>query len=82
MGRMVGKVPMQACYRLLGMRIVFLRETLGVTQQELALRLNTLTRASLANIETGRQRVLLHTVEEIAYALGTTPRGLMKGIWT
>lgn len=39
------------------------------------------TRTSLVNIEAGRQRLPMHQVEEIAKALGTTPRNLLKGIW-
>lgn len=72
---------MESCYRAFGARVEQIRDALGLTQQELAKRLK-LSRGSLANIETGRQRVLLHTVEEIAKALGTKPIVLMKGIWT
>lgn len=70
----------EPCYRALGARIEHIRTTLGITQHELAKRLK-LSRGSLANIETGRQRVLMHTCDEIAAALGTTTRGLMKGVW-
>ncbi len=38
-------------------------------------------RASIANIEAGRQRILLHDVETLAKAFGTTPRALLKGMW-
>ena len=70
----------EPCYRALGARIEHIRKVLGLTQHDLAARLK-LTRASIANIETGRQRVLMHTCDEIAAALGTTTRGLMKGVW-
>lgn len=70
----------EPCYRALGARIEHIRTTLGLTQLELAKRLK-LSRATIANIETGRQRVLMHTCDEIATALGTTTRGLMKGVW-
>ena len=73
--------PIEPCHRLLGTRIEHIRTTLGLTQQELAKRVG-LTRASIANIETGRHRFLLHVVERFAQALSTTPKHLMRGIWT
>ena len=57
-----------------------LRETLGITQDELGKRVG-LTRTSVVNIEQGRQRVLLDDVEDFARAIGTTPKHLLKGIW-
>jgi len=73
----------EACHQALGSRIRLIRETLGLSQEELVKRLagHKVTRASLANIETGRQRFLLDRVEDFARALGTTPKHLMKGIW-
>lgn len=47
------------------------RKELGLTQEQLAGALG-LVRASVANIETGRQRVLLHTFIEITEQLGLT----------
>lgn len=73
--------PIEACHRLVGGKIEALRTILGLTQQELAERVGQ-SRAAIANIETGRQRLLLHTVETFAKALGTTPKNLMRGIWT
>lgn len=72
--------PIETCHQMLGMRIRMMRETLGLTQDELAKKVS-MTRVSLTNIETGRQRLLLHGVENFAKALGTTPKHLMKGIW-
>lgn len=71
---------LEACYRAFGARIEHIRTTLDLTQHDLAKKLG-MSRGSLANIEVGRQRVLLHTVEQFAKALGTTPQNLMKGIW-
>ena len=70
----------EACHQALGSRIRLMRETLGLTQDELCKRVG-LKRASIANIEIGRQRFLLDTVEDFAKALGTTPKHLLKGIW-
>lgn len=68
-------------HRQLGLRIESIRKTLGLTQSDLAER-SGFKRASIANMEIGRQRFLLQTVERIAEALGTSPKHLMKGIWT
>lgn len=70
----------ELCYRQIGLRIENIRVVLGITQQQLADRLKY-SRGSIANIETGRERLLLHKVEAIATALGTTPKGLLRGIW-
>jgi len=47
-----------------------------MTQSDLAARLN-FSRGSVANIELGRQRMLLHTVYEIAEALDCTIADLL-----
>ena len=73
--------PIEPCHRLLSARIEHIRTTLGMSQEELAKRVG-LKRASIANIETGRQRFLLNVVERFAQALSTTPKHLMRGIWT
>jgi transcriptional regulator with XRE-family HTH domain len=67
-------------YKAIGSRIAMMRELLDITQTDLASRM-TITRPSLANIEAGRQRILVHQIQTIARALGTTPKSLMKGIW-
>ena len=68
-------------YGLVAMKIRHMRETLGLQQEELAKRVGY-TRTSIVNIEAGRQRMPLHVVEEIARALGTTTKHLLRGIWT
>lgn len=70
----------EPCYRALGARIQMIRETLDMTQEQLAQRVGYV-RTSVVNIEAGRQRVPMHQVEEMARALSTTPRNLLKGIW-
>ena len=72
--------PIEPCHAMVGMRIRQIREVLGITQEDLAKRV-TMTRASVANLEIGRQRLLLDGVERFATALGTTPKALLKGIW-
>jgi transcriptional regulator with XRE-family HTH domain len=63
-------------YRLFGSRVRALREQRKVTQDELARRVE-LSRASITNIERGRQRVLLHQMMEIATALDADPVDLV-----
>ncbi|MDW9919375.1 helix-turn-helix domain-containing protein [Sinorhizobium meliloti] len=55
-------------YRILGLAVAKRRNELGLTQADVAGRID-LTRASLANIETGRQKVLLHQLYRLANAL-------------
>lgn len=57
-------------YRLIGSRIAARRKDLRLKQVEVAEQIG-LTRASLANIEKGRQKIMLHQVYKIAEALKT-----------
>ncbi len=61
----------EALYRIFGRRLRDLREKKRVPQQELAT-LSGLNRSSIANIESGKQRVLLHQVLRFAEALHVT----------
>lgn len=61
----------EALYRVFGKRLREVREQKNVPQQELAT-LSGLTRSSIANIESGKQRVLLHQVLQFAEALHVT----------
>jgi len=70
----------QIVYKQIGLRIRSIRETLGVTQSELAERVG-LTRTSIVNIEAGRQRILLHDVELLAKGLTVSAKHLLRGIW-
>ena len=72
--------PTEPCYLLFGARVRQLREVLGMTQDDLRRKIG-LTRASIANIEAGKQRVLLHDVERFSTAFGISAKNLMKGIW-
>jgi transcriptional regulator with XRE-family HTH domain len=66
--------PMVICmdteriYKDLGARIRGLRKGLGQTQERLAAQIG-MSRASLANIEAGRQQVLVHHLFAVAEAL-------------
>ena len=67
-----------AFYASLGRRIQDLRKAHGLTQEQLGSRIvPTVTRASIANIEAGKQGVLTHTLVQLALALATTPQDLL-----
>lgn len=55
-------------YLLVGRRAIARRKALKVTQEEVAKRMG-ISRASLANMELGRQRLLVHQLYELAKAL-------------
>jgi transcriptional regulator with XRE-family HTH domain len=59
-------------YKLIGERIRDERQKKRLTQDELASRIG-LKRASITNVEKGRQQLLVHTLLQIADSLGTAP---------
>jgi len=63
---------MEHFYAEFGRRLRDLRRAAGLSQQELAARVD-ISRASVANIERGAQRVALHQAVELAAALGVDP---------
>lgn len=63
-------------YLHLGREIRILRKQRKLSQSELAAAVS-LTRTSVANIEAGRQKVLLHTFLQIAAALKVAPIKLL-----
>lgn len=73
--------PVEPVHKFVGEQIRERRCRMGFTQQELADSVG-LERSSIANMETGRHRFLLQVVERIADALGTSPRQLLRGMWT
>jgi transcriptional regulator with XRE-family HTH domain len=66
----------QEFYSELGRRVRRAREELGLTQEALA-SLVSLTRTSITNIEKGRQKILTHTLMDLAIALQTTCASLL-----
>jgi transcriptional regulator with XRE-family HTH domain len=63
-------------YRVFGRRLRKFRKQKGLPQQELAT-LSGLSRASIANIENGKQRVLVHQLLQFADALGVEVSALV-----
>lgn len=71
----------ETVYAAIGMRVRYIREALGMTQAELGRRIG-MERTTIVNFENGRQRCMLHTIEAMAVALNTTPKHLLRGLWT
>lgn len=63
-------------YREIGRRIRAAREERMMTQEALGLAVS-LTRTSITNIESGRQRISVHTLWRVAEALQVDPRNLL-----
>lgn len=72
--------PMSPVNVMVGHKLALIRNTLGWSQSTLAEKVG-LSRASIANIEGGRQKVDLDNLETFCIALGVTPHHFMKGIW-
>lgn len=66
-------------YAEVGRRIKTAREKRGLTQQALASMIS-LSRASLANIERGKQKTLLDTFVDLATALQLPPNKLLPDV--
>lgn len=62
-------------YIALGQQIALARQN-KMTQEDLALKLS-LTRTTVINLEKGRQQVLVHTLTDIASALGVSITDLL-----
>ena len=63
-------------YLHIGTLVKMRRKELGLTQQKLASRLG-ISRASLANVEVGRQSVLVHQLFDYAETLGLAPQDFL-----
>jgi len=59
-----------------GRRVRRAREKIGLTQEALAT-LVSLTRTSITNIEKGRQKIVIHTLVDLATALKTSCTNLL-----
>ena len=66
----------EALYSAIGQLVRAARRHAGLTQDVVAGRVG-LTRASINNIEHGRQKILVHTLFDLADALGVAPAALL-----
>ncbi len=69
-------VSSKELYIEVGRRIRMARETRNLTQERLA-EFISLTRTSITNIERGNQKLLLHTLYDIASTLDVEPYSLL-----
>jgi transcriptional regulator with XRE-family HTH domain len=67
---------MEVTYTRFGRELRRVRKERGLTQSDLAQRVH-LGRTSVANIESGQQRVYLHTLMKLAAALHVSPAELL-----
>jgi transcriptional regulator with XRE-family HTH domain len=73
-------IYVEPIYAAIGANIKAEREKAGITQEDFAKKLK-MTRTWLTNVEHGgRQRVHIHTLAEIAKALGIDQRRLYRGV--
>jgi transcriptional regulator with XRE-family HTH domain len=71
----------QAFYREVGLRIRNFRTERHFTQAGLGQRLHPpLTRAAIANIEHGKQRLLAHTLAQLAHILAVDLKDLVPSV--
>lgn len=72
------RLPIEPYYTELGVRVRARRRDLGLNQEDVAKSMHPrLTRAAIANIETGKQRVRAHTLWELARVLNVSPIALV-----
>lgn len=74
------KKPIEPAHRIFGGVIEQIRTTLGWKQADLAKKVGQ-TRPAIANIEGGKQRLLLHHIDVFAEAFGMSSKELAKRIW-
>lgn len=70
---------LEQIYRTIGERIRTRRTELGFSQTQLGQKVS-LTRSSIANIEAGRQRPMIHTIMQIADELNLEPPELLPSV--
>lgn len=72
------KTPIEPFYSALGRRVFELRTRAKLTQAQLGQQLpKRMTRAGIANIETGKQRVLAHQLVDLARVLSVDVAALI-----
>jgi len=75
----VSDADLRRFYARLGANVRSIRVGAGLSQAVLAERIG-FTRASVSNLEAGRQRIALHLFVQIAQALGVEPSRLLPGL--
>ena len=75
-----GEMKIERIYLAIGSNIRAIRNEAGMTQQTLPRQVE-MTRASIANIEAGNQRLMLHDVARFCKALGVHQRYILPEGW-
>jgi transcriptional regulator with XRE-family HTH domain len=70
----------ESTYKAFGKAVYKYRNQANLSQKALA-EIVGLTRSSIANIEAGKQRVLLHDIAWFAYAMQIEPETLVADVW-
>lgn len=70
----------EPCYVKIGLRIAEIRKQRGGVRQEDLAKAIKVSRATLANMEAGRQRIMLHHVLAISKVLGSAVENFLKDI--
>ncbi len=81
---LIGKIKekqIEPVYVRLGQEVRAMREAAGIEQAALATQAGVPV-STLAGLEGGKVRVMLHDVEALAKALGVSGKVLMGRIWT
>ena len=73
------KNPIEPIYRVIGKNIAAVRNRRSITQEHLAALLKR-SRSGISMMELGYSRFHAHTLVDVAFALGTTPARLLKGV--
>lgn len=71
-------MKVEKVYQNIGYAILYYRILSGMTQQDLADRMK-MCRGSIANIEGGNQRLMIHDLYHFAKALRVKPQALLRG---
>lgn len=75
----VSDTDLRRFYTRLGSNVRSVRVSVGLSQADLADRIG-FTRASVSNLEAGRQKIALHLFVQIAHALGVEPAMLLPDL--
>jgi transcriptional regulator with XRE-family HTH domain len=73
-------MTIEPLYKSLGVRLKHLREMNGLTQDEVGKKLG-MVRCAVANMEAGKQRIMMHHIPTMAQLFRVSPEALVKGIW-
>lgn len=77
---MLTKTEQQEFYKIAGNLIRIARNRVKISQEELAHQLGFVSRISVVNIESGKQKILLHTLLEISELLNVPLHDLLPSV--